>query len=155
MIARTRFHAGGLPSTSITATCAETLEPSCSGLSVCVFVAAACSADSTPDGETAGAEAKLESALEVHARGRLEEAVRLYQQVFALDPENKFAYYNLGLVDQTEGRTDAAAANYTEGADHRSRIRASAVQPGDHPSRPGLVRRAHRALPPRPGGEPR
>lgn len=84
------------------------------GLSVCVLVAAACSDDSTPDGETAGAETKLESALEAHAQGRLEEAVRLYQQVLALDPENKFAYYNLGLVDQTEGRTDAAAANYTE-----------------------------------------
>ncbi|HJS25753.1 MAG TPA: tetratricopeptide repeat protein, partial [Actinomycetota bacterium] len=80
---------------------------------------------------------------------------RLYQQLLALDPENKFAYYNLGLIDQTQGRTDAAAANYTEALTIDPGFRASAVHPGDHPSRPGLVRRGHRALPPHPGGEPR
>jgi tetratricopeptide (TPR) repeat protein len=69
---------------------------------------------SVPDAETAGADVKLDSALEAHAEGRLEEAVRLYLRVLVLDPENKFAYYNLGLIDQTLGRTDAAASNYTD-----------------------------------------
>lgn len=40
--------------------------------------------------------------------------MRLYQLVLVLDPENKFAYYNLGLIDQTLGRTDAAASNYSD-----------------------------------------
>jgi tetratricopeptide (TPR) repeat protein len=83
-------------------------------LSLCLLVPAACSESGGPDGETAGPDAKLESALAAHAEGRLDEAASLYQQVLALDPDNKFAYYNLGLIDQTEGRIDAAAANYTE-----------------------------------------
>lgn len=84
------------------------------GLLLCLLVSAACSNSSVPDAETAGAAVKLDSALEAHAEGLLEEAVRLYQRVLVLDPENKFAYYNLGLIDQTLGRTDAAASNYTD-----------------------------------------
>jgi tetratricopeptide (TPR) repeat protein len=94
------------------------------GLCLCAL-AAACSDDPVPEGETAGPDAKLESALQAHAEGRLDDAVRLYQQVLALDPQNKFAYYNLGLIDQTQGRIDAAAANYTE---------ALAIDPGFEPA---------------------
>jgi tetratricopeptide (TPR) repeat protein len=94
------------------------------GLCLCAL-ASACSDDPVPEGETAGPDAKLESALQAHAEGRLDDAVRLYQQVLALDPQNKFAYYNLGLIDHTQGRIDAAAANYTE---------ALAIDPGFEPA---------------------
>lgn len=56
----------------------------------------------------------LTQALEAHAEGDLADAERLYKQVIADDPSNKFAHYNLGLIAQTEGRNDEAAASYRE-----------------------------------------
>jgi tetratricopeptide (TPR) repeat protein len=78
-----------------------------------LLVTTACS-DESPKGETPGAGAALEAALEAHAQGRLDEAIELYQQVLVLDPQNKFAYYNLGLIDQTQGRIDAASEEYQQ-----------------------------------------
>jgi len=57
------------------------------------------------------ADAALQRGLQAHAAGRLEEATAIYQEVLDLDPRNKFALYNLGLIDQTSGRP-ASAENY-------------------------------------------
>lgn len=50
--------------------------------------------------------------LEAHQAGRLEEASLAYREVLVHDPTNKFAFYNLGLIDQTLGRAEPAEANY-------------------------------------------
>jgi tetratricopeptide (TPR) repeat protein len=72
--------------------------------------AAACSSEPEPPGDQAGE--VLRRALQAHGDGDLDAAVDLYKQVLVLDPDNKFAYYNLGLIHQTEGRLGAAAEDY-------------------------------------------
>ena len=54
----------------------------------------------------------LEVALQAHQEGRLDEAVDLYKAVIAEEPENKFAWYNLGLIHQTRGQKNLAEAEY-------------------------------------------
>jgi tetratricopeptide (TPR) repeat protein len=82
------------------------------GLLVLGLFAVACSSDPEPPGGEAGD--VLRQALQAHADGDLDEAAGLYKQVLVLDPENKFAYYNLGLIHQTEGRLGAAAEQYQQ-----------------------------------------
>lgn len=77
-----------------------------------VLLGAACSRDAGADGDQQGAGATLSAALRAHADGRLDEAARLYHQVLVLDPQNKFAYYNLGLIAQTHGLDQDAADDY-------------------------------------------
>lgn len=71
-----------------------------------------CSSDPEPQGDEVGA--VLRQALQAHADGDLDQAADLYRQVLVLDPENRFAYYNLGLIHQTEGRLGAAAEQYEQ-----------------------------------------
>lgn len=56
----------------------------------------------------------LERGLRAHTEGNLTGAVDAYQEVLVHDPQNEFAYYNLGLIDQTEGRAESAEANYRQ-----------------------------------------
>jgi tetratricopeptide (TPR) repeat protein len=70
------------------------------GLLVWGLFAVACSDDTEPQGGEPGP--TLQEALQAHADGDLDAAADLYKQVLVLDPENKFAYYNLGLIHQTE-----------------------------------------------------
>jgi len=56
----------------------------------------------------------LTAALEAHQEGRLGEAVELYEEVLTLEPRNKFAWYNLGLIDQTRGESAKAEERYRE-----------------------------------------
>ena len=79
-----------------------------------VFGLAACSDDSNPGSPTGDAEQVLNDALAAHAAGDFDRAVDLYEQVLVLDPRNRFAYYNLGLIDQTRGDDAAAADQYEQ-----------------------------------------
>ena len=54
----------------------------------------------------------LDRGLQAHGEGRLDDAATAYREVLVHEPTNKFAFYNLGLIDQTLGRPDAAEANY-------------------------------------------
>jgi len=54
----------------------------------------------------------LQEALQLHAQGDLEGAKDAYLRVIQLDPQNKFAYYNLGLISQTRGDTVGAESSY-------------------------------------------
>lgn len=54
----------------------------------------------------------LNEALQLHAKGDLDGAEDAYLRVIQLDPQNKFAYYNLGLISQTRGDPVAAESNY-------------------------------------------
>jgi len=89
-----------------------------------------CSNDSDASPLDGQAEEILTDALEAHAAGDLDGAVDLYRRVLVLDPQNRFAYYNLGLIDQTRGRVDAAADEYEQ---------AIAVAPGFAPARFNLA----------------
>lgn len=84
-----------------------------------------CSNDPGASTQTGQADEVLAAALEAHAAGDLDEAVELYEEVLVLDPQNRFAYYNLGLIDQTRGLDEAAAAEYEQ---------AIAVAPGFTPA---------------------
>jgi tetratricopeptide (TPR) repeat protein len=58
------------------------------------------------------AEAALEEGLEAHAAGDLEAAEEAYVRVIELDPQNKFAYYNLGVIEQGRGELGRAESRY-------------------------------------------
>jgi tetratricopeptide (TPR) repeat protein len=54
----------------------------------------------------------LASGLAAHQAGMLAEAAADYREVLVHDPNNKYAYYNLGLIDQTNGSMASADSNY-------------------------------------------
>lgn len=54
----------------------------------------------------------LERGLQAHAAGRLDEAAAAYREVLVHDPRSTFAYYNLGLIEQTLDHPGAAEAYY-------------------------------------------
>ena len=56
----------------------------------------------------------LQAGLKAHAEGHLSEAQTDYQKVLIYDPQNKFAYYNLGVIDQTQGKAADAEAKYRQ-----------------------------------------
>ena len=58
------------------------------------------------------ARAALAAGLKAHQAGHFAEAVADYRKALIYDPRNKFAYYNLGLIDQTEGDSSSAESNY-------------------------------------------
>jgi tetratricopeptide (TPR) repeat protein len=58
------------------------------------------------------AQAALDDGLQAHAEGDLEAAEEAYLRVIELDPQNKFAYYNLGVIAQGRGDLGQAESNY-------------------------------------------
>lgn len=54
----------------------------------------------------------LTAGLKAQTEGRTADAIKDYQAVLQKDPHNKYAYYNLGLIDQLAGRADSAELNY-------------------------------------------
>jgi tetratricopeptide (TPR) repeat protein len=53
----------------------------------------------------------LAAGLKAHAAGRLDEAAADYRKVLVYDPRNKFAYYNLGVIEQTQGQGGSAESD--------------------------------------------
>jgi tetratricopeptide (TPR) repeat protein len=81
---------------------------------VAAIFSSSCSRGAAADDEERSADRTLAVALRAHSAGRIEEAADLYERVLVLDPRNKFAYYNLGLIDQTRGRDDEAVDAYRQ-----------------------------------------
>jgi tetratricopeptide (TPR) repeat protein len=54
----------------------------------------------------------LDQALADHVAGQLEDARAKYNEVLGLEPENRFALYNLGLISHTQGDLQAAEDYY-------------------------------------------
>ena len=54
----------------------------------------------------------LAKGLDAHRAGHLAEAASDYRQVLVHDPGNKYAYFNLGVIDQTNGALASAESNY-------------------------------------------
>lgn len=69
---------------------------------------AACSGN----GEREEADEILQQGLEAQAAGDLATAEDAYLRVIQLDPQNKFAYYNLGVIEQSRGELPAAESHY-------------------------------------------
>ncbi len=77
------------------------------------FLLAACSSSSDAKSEAQLAAEALTKGLAAHQAGNLAEAAADYREVLVHDPNNQFAYYNLGLIDQTNGATASADSNYS------------------------------------------
>lgn len=73
----------------------------------------------------AGASAELDAALALHAAGKLPEAKAAYEAILKTDPKNKYAFFNLGQIAQTNKDYDEAISKYKE---------ALAVDPAYHPA---------------------
>jgi tetratricopeptide (TPR) repeat protein len=56
----------------------------------------------------------LRAGLSAQIAGRTDEAATDYHKVLDKDPKNKYALYDLGLIDQNAGRTDAAEREYRQ-----------------------------------------
>lgn len=68
--------------------------------------------DSSKSQDEAEVDDRLQKGLDAHAEGDLEKARSLYGEVIDDDPENAFAHYNLGLLDQTDGELKDADVSY-------------------------------------------
>ena len=74
-----------------------------------VFAMAGCNGGASEDEQ---ADEILQRGLEAQAAGDLAAAEVAYLEVIQLDPQNKFAYYNLGVIEQSQGRLEAAESHY-------------------------------------------
>jgi len=75
-----------------------------------VMLAGACRGEEKSESELA-AEA-LDRGLQAHVAGDLDKAAGEYRTSLDHDPRNKFAFYNLGVIEQSAGRTQEAENNY-------------------------------------------
>ncbi len=71
-------------------------------------------APSSSTAESAAKEAKtaLNAGLEAQTAGDLETAAQHYNETLTIDPENKFASYNLALIDEANGNYGLAEEKY-------------------------------------------
>jgi Tfp pilus assembly protein PilF len=72
----------------------------------------AISACGTSVSDEAAADLALQAGLNAHRAGDLVAAAAFYREVLMHDPQNEFAYYNLGLIDHTNGDLIEAESNY-------------------------------------------
>src|SRR6266566_1295249 len=85
---------------------------------VLIGALAACGSNSkgapvTPSATDAtSAAALLTKALREHVAGNSAQAQKDYEAVIQKDPRNKFAFYNLGLIAQTQNRASDAEDKY-------------------------------------------
>lgn len=83
-----------------------------SGLIALFFVASCTSAPAaTPPSNESTADA-LTRALQLHTQGKLNDATVAYYQTLAKDPGNKYAFFDLGVIAQTNKSTVIAESFY-------------------------------------------
>jgi tetratricopeptide (TPR) repeat protein len=81
---------------------------------VCLLFALVATAGCSGKTEAAQASDALGRGLKLHQQGQLLQAAKAYREVLVHDPNNKWAFYNLGLIDQQSGRTTSAESNYRQ-----------------------------------------
>jgi len=74
-----------------------------------LIVGGACGSEETPARQASD---ELDRGLHAHSAGRLDEAAAAYHKVLTYDPQNKYAFYNLGLIDDTLGHPGPAESYY-------------------------------------------
>jgi tetratricopeptide (TPR) repeat protein len=77
-----------------------------------VLLSACGTAASPQQSDAQKANVLLNSGLAAHQAGRSAEAAADYRKALALEPQNKWAHYNLGLIEQNNGQAAAAEADY-------------------------------------------
>jgi tetratricopeptide (TPR) repeat protein len=84
-----------------------------SGLAVIAVLAVASACGGSSGGSSATTPAMtLTAALKLQAAGNLGQAAQLYQQVITAQPNNAYAHYDLGVVDQATSNPVGALAAY-------------------------------------------
>ena len=80
-----------------------------------VLVAGACSSSSkTPAAGSTGKSASLlNKALQEQVAGNTAQAEKDYKAVIAADPQNKYAFYDLGLIYDNQGKNSLAEGQYS------------------------------------------
>ena len=73
--------------------------------------AAACGGPGSAGPGASGAADSLNRGLTAHTAGRLDEAVTAYFETLSKDPKNKFAFYNLGQIAQSQNRLPASTTS--------------------------------------------
>ena len=101
---------------------AASLARSVAIVAVLALGATACSDDGTPSTSDASssdvapdakkAATALDAGLKAHSAGDLTTAAERYEETLALDPTNKFAFYNLALIDEASGNYGLAEEKY-------------------------------------------
>jgi Tfp pilus assembly protein PilF len=77
-----------------------------------VAALAACGSGTPTQSPAQVATNDVNAGLSAQAAGNLSTAATDYKNAIALDPHNKFAYYDLGLVDQLQSQPVTAEQNY-------------------------------------------
>jgi tetratricopeptide (TPR) repeat protein len=92
---------------------------SCVALGMALALGAtACGGGSSGDGSSSTqpdskkAATALDAGLKAHAAGDLTKAAAEYRKVLKYDPKNKYAYYNLALIDAASGNYGLAEEKY-------------------------------------------
>ncbi len=117
-------------------------------------VLAACGGQRSSTSSAKQASDLLNQGLQAQVQGDTSAATAKFDAVLKVDPKNKFAYYNLGLIEQKANNKAKAETNYRTGDRDRPELRAGALQPRDHPDRGRRQGRGDHALHPRDAGEP-
>lgn len=58
--------------------------------------------------------ANLRRGLAAHRAGQIEDAVKVYQEVLKSEPGNKYASFNIGVIDQRRGLSASAEKHYKQ-----------------------------------------
>jgi len=67
--------------------------------------------------DTGAAGEVLDAGLEAHAAGDLTAAAQKYEETLTIDPTNKFAHYNLALIDEARSNYGLAEEKYRQALD--------------------------------------
>ena len=103
---------GDLARSTLTGGLAVRPSPSSRALIALLLISLLTAACSSKKSDAELASEALDRGLAAHQAGKLAEAEADYREVLVYDPNNKFAYYNLGLIDQTNGALASAESNY-------------------------------------------
>jgi Tfp pilus assembly protein PilF len=77
-----------------------------------LLVTAACGVGGQAKTEGQKANDLVWEGMKAQGAGRMTEAADDYRKALALDPRNKFAYFDLGVIDQAAGRNSSAELEY-------------------------------------------
>lgn len=81
-------------------------------VAIAAFTIAASMLSCSGDPPKVAATKEVAQGLAALAQGKLEDAAKQFRKAIEHDPENKYAYYNLGFIDQTKHLDSSAEENY-------------------------------------------
>ena len=91
----------------------------------------------TPKPDAKKAAQALDAGLDAQSHGKLDDAADRYREALKYDNKNKYALYNLALVDAAQSNYGAAEDKYRVVLGTRPGVRARPVQPRHHPQGQG------------------